>query len=265
MTAHHSPAGVPVRGRIRRSSLAMTGLSCLAVTAMALQPAAAQSRITNVRVFASNGTFTVPANVTTLTAVLIGPGGGGGAGGRGAGGFTGGGGGGGAGGPRLGCVLTVTPGQSLTIRPGEGGEGGTTTLLGATPGGLGEPASITVDTEILPRAIAAPPGGGLGGGPATSPVLGLPGRAGTGGPSGTGAAEQLSLCQGTGRTLTPGADGSRGTDGGTGGAGGTGGRPATLFCPLDSGNGGTGGNGGTSAGTDGNDGSSGCISLTYNT
>jgi microcystin-dependent protein len=75
-------------------------------------------------------TWTVPANVTSISIFVIG----GGGGGSGSYYYWGGGSGGGAGGYVL-AMLNVTPGQQLTINVGAGGAGSTTLGVGAVDGG----------------------------------------------------------------------------------------------------------------------------------
>ena len=70
------------------------------------------------RVFANTGTFTVPANVTTIDYLIVA---GGGSGGQDGGGRDVACGGGGAGGVLTGASYPVTPGQTFTITVGAGG------------------------------------------------------------------------------------------------------------------------------------------------
>jgi hypothetical protein len=72
--------------------------------------------------FTSNGSFIVPPDINSVTAVVI-SGGGGGAGMSGGCGDTAGGGGGGSGGRDV-QVLTVTPGQNMSVTVGNGGLAG---------------------------------------------------------------------------------------------------------------------------------------------
>jgi hypothetical protein len=74
-------------------------------------------------------TFTVPANVTKLSWLVVGGGGGGG----GAGSSNGGGGGGGSGGISIG-TSSVTPGQQLSVVVGAGGAGGAMDTAGSAGG-----------------------------------------------------------------------------------------------------------------------------------
>lgn len=177
------------------------------------------------QVFTSSGTFTVPAGVTQVSAVVVG-GGGGGAGSDGDRdeGNTGGGGGGLAYG-----TFTVTPGESLTVTVGaagaaggagdDGGAGGSTTIArGVTTllnGGGGQGG--------LERSTAARAGGASGG---TERDGG-----GTGGSSGS-ATDDNSGSGGGGAAGYSGNGGAGGSNGGSGsagaGGGGAGGNSATT-------------------------------------
>jgi hypothetical protein len=95
--------------------------------------------------------FVVPAGISKLLVEAYGGGGGGGNGGLAAVG-----GGGGAGAYARG-VITVTPGDTLTITVGSGGAGSSSVAGGS--GGNGEPTEIADGQTILVSA-----GGGLGGG-----------------------------------------------------------------------------------------------------
>ena len=177
------------------------------------------------QVFTSSGTFTVPAGVTQVSAVVVG-GGGGGAGSDGDRneGNTGGGGGGLAYG-----TFAVTAGESLTVTVGaagaaggegdDGGAGGTTTIArGATTllsGGGGQGG--------LERSTGARAGGASGG---TERDGG-----GTGGSSGS-ATDDNSGSGGGGAAGYSGNGGAGGSNGGSGsagsGGGGAGGNSATT-------------------------------------
>lgn len=137
---------------------------------------------TNVSVFTSPGTFTVPTGINVVHALIIGGGGGGGAGatrfvppGPPADSPTPGfnipytGGGGGLGGAVYKESISVTPGASLTITRGTGGAGSN-----STTGGAGNASSLVVG----PSTYQA--NGGAGGGVATTNVNGTPGSPGTG-------------------------------------------------------------------------------------
>ena len=107
--------------------------------------------------FTSNTTFTVPSGVTSLTVAVTGAGGGGG-------GYTQyhtymKGGGGGAGGYVKG-IISVTPGQKLSIVVGKAGSGGGHSGETGLPGGAGGASSIS--------GYATCNGGGAGSGNAGS-------------------------------------------------------------------------------------------------
>ena len=203
-------------------------------------------------VFTSNGTFTVPAGVTQVSAVVIG---GGGGGGNNAGSFfaqnTGA--GGGAGGLSYG-TFSVTPGETLTVNVGSGGGAGSsggsssivrssTTLLQGSGGGSGGTNSSngsgggSSGTERDGGGDGGAGGDGSTGLFTTSPDGGGAGG-GAGGYSGNGGAG--------------GGDGGSGS-GGSGGSGGGGGAGSTN----DDGGGGGGGVGLLGEGSNGSAGSSG--------
>ena len=165
--------------------------------------------------FTSNGTFTVPVDVTKISAVLIG---GGGAGGGGGG--TGGGQGGGGGGLRYINDFAVTAGQVFSVIVGTGGAGG------SGNGGNGE------DSQIVGIATAY---GGRGGSTYSATVIGI---------GGTGTATTTTIGGGTGGaggkpTLQQGAGG--GGAAGYIGAGGTGGGDGAFDGASGSGGGAGGG------------------------
>jgi len=181
----------------------------------------------NMRSFATSGTFTwnVPPNVYLIEVIVAGGGGGGSGGGGGGdeGGVGGGPGGAGAGSDALSGVggnggvvsayLAVSAGETLTIAVGGGGGGD------SNGGGGGGSSNVSVDGAL--QIIA---GGGGGGG--------VTGNGGDGAGSGS-----------------TGADGGNGTDasgnsaGGNGGGGGVGGTNAFDSSPGGNGSGGPGGMG----------------------
>ncbi len=185
---------------------------------------------------AGNDTFTVPAGITSITVKSWGAGGGGGGAGRSSSGADGGGGG------YSTSVLSVTPGETLTVSVGGGGNGGVgTNNSGAGGGGGGYSAILRGSTPLL---VAAGGGGGGGGGYNSGNTGGSAG--GGGGMSGIAGG---------------GGGGSGGTQG-TGGSGGSGGSNSgssgSYLLGGDGGDGrssqgGDGGasNGGTTGGGDG--------------
>ena len=175
--------------------------------------------------FTTSGTFTVPANVTQVSAVVVG-GGGGGAGSDGDRneGNTGGGGGGLAYG-----TFAVTAGESLTVTIGNAGAAGGE----GDDGGSGGPTTIARGATVLLSG-----GGGQGGQErsTTSRAGGASGGTerdggGTGGSSGS-ATDDNSGSGGGGAAGYSGNGGAGGTNGGSGsagsGGGGAGGNSATT-------------------------------------
>ncbi len=201
-------------------------------------PAGAPGGLNGMQLFTSNGTFTVPANVTGVIAELIG-GGGGGAGGctyLGEG-ISGGSAGGGA---YTKAFLNVTPGATYSITVGPAGTGGSTAGSG-TGGGttsLQDPTSTTI-------AFA---NGGSGGSGGQSNCLSASGGAG-----GSNAGN-------TALFASPGNNGQTGIVGGLDVAGPTGGN-GVAFVPngVAFGQGGSGGEPSSS----GSPGSPGAVLLTY--
>ncbi len=128
--------------------------------------------------FTSSGTFTVPAGVTTLRVDAYGAGGGGGGGDpEGTEDQYGGVGGGGA---YNAGVITVSPGEVLTITIGKGGAGG----LSGNPGGAGAAGGAT---KILnaSKVVVFSANGGKGGQGETSTSDGTPGAGGAAGTFGS--------------------------------------------------------------------------------
>jgi len=191
----------------------------------------------------TNGSFTVPAGVTTIYVSGCGGGGGGGGSGTTSSSSSGGGGGGGAGESALRSQFAVTPGQVLAISigaggssgaiSGSGGSGGTTTLgailtLGAGLGG--SPGSVSASGAIGGAGGLGFPGGATGadatnngngggyGGPGGSSLFGVGGRIikGNGGSATAGAAAAYFGSGGSG------SGGINGNQTGTGAAGGVG-------------------------------------------
>lgn len=145
-----------------------------------------------------NGTFTPPANVTSIRYLVVG--GGGGGGGLNNGGNAGGGGGGGAGGVRQGNSLVVAPGTTYAITVGAGGVAG---VGGSSQGGTGDNSSI--------GALVTANGGGGGASRGISDN-GVNGASGGGG--------RINGNGGSGSTGQGFAGGSGDADGGSGGGGG---------------------------------------------
>lgn len=159
--------------------------------------------------FTSNGTFTVPSNVSTIYVSAVAGGGGGGGSGSANSGVAGGAGGGGAGQFVIKQAYTVTPGGTISITIGSGGTSGAAAGSGGGAGGDGGAGGNTVVGSL----VTLSGGGGGSHGNGTS-GFGAGGPGGAGNPNG---------CYG--------ADGQAGAFGGAGagcpyGEGGFGGRGA---------------------------------------
>jgi hypothetical protein len=113
--------------------------------------------LSGMQLFTSNGTFTVPANITGLLVELIGAGGGGGSGCSGNGDF--GYGGGGGGGAYTKTFLSVTAGANYNVKVGAGGTGG---YVGDT--GYGSNGNNTTITDSNGNVLAFANGGSGGNG-----------------------------------------------------------------------------------------------------
>jgi len=181
-----------------------------------------------------SNTFTVPAGVTKISAVLIGGGGAGGGGSPGTPSGTGngaGGQGGGGGGLRYVNDFAVTPGQTLTVVVGAGGVGGTGN------GGNGEDSSITGIATAF---------GGTGGLESNTGIPVGAGGSGSGGQGGAtgGSGGTATLTTGAGGGGAAGYSGNGGTGGNgsvsNGGVAGSGGGAGGGAAPTASGSGGGG-------------------------
>ena len=180
--------------------------------------------------FLSTGTsnFTVPDNVTVMSAVVVGAGGGGS--------YTQTqvypGGGGGGGGLAYG-TFSVTPGEQLTIVIGSGGAGGTFGFDSSTRGKAGGDSQIKRGSTILLQGS-----GGSGGGPTGFQV----GTGGAGGGS-TGTVREAGGTGGAGGS--PSNYGNGGGGGGAAGYTGNGGAGSNSGSSGATGSGGGGGGGGS--------------------
>jgi hypothetical protein len=179
------------------------------------------------QVFTANGTFTVPAGVTQVSAVVVGGGGGGGDATAddepGAGG--------GGGGLSYG-TFTVTSGESLTVTVGAGGNNGGTGGTGGT-------------TSIARGATTLLSGGGGSGGSSTD---GVSAGGGNGGSSG-GTERDGGGTGGNGGSTSDSTTGAGGGGGAAGysGNGGAGSNRGANNATAGAGGGGGGGGGGTSS------------------
>lgn len=249
----HAVSRRPARASFR----ALGAAALLAATVVGVsevrtaKPAAAAS---GSQTFTSNGTFTVPAGVTELSIEINGAGGGDGGGdsayGNASGGM----------GTNITGMLSVTPGEVLTIRlgspgthggsrhnPGSGGSaylgagggGGTGSLTGGAGGGGGGASGIWSGSDRLALA-----GGGGGGGGA--PLLATGGYGGSnGGNGGQGGAGGGSGGQGQNPNFSSGRAGTdAGSSSSSGGGGGGGGGYDGGYGGEGGGNTGKGGGGG---------------------
>jgi hypothetical protein len=107
------------------------------------------------QIFTSNGTFTIPAAVTTVEVTVVGGGGGGGGATNAAPGL-----GGTAGGASIKLFSGLTPGGTLVVTVGTGGSGG---AAGANNGGNGTSSSLVSGTQIISTITAQGGHGGTGG------------------------------------------------------------------------------------------------------
>jgi len=202
-------------------------------------------------IFTSSGSWTAPAGVTKVHAILrpgAGGGGGGAAGGIGFVGVTGGGGGGGRGGGGGGAAqlirawLNVVPGTVYTITVGAGGTAGVGSAT--TTGGSAGNGGISSFGTLVSVGRTATPIGGSGG------TGGAVGNAGTLAAGGTGGAGAGAIGVGFGNAIDlPTAASSGGAGGATGNGTGAGNSTATVPTIYAMSNaGGNGGAAGTGAG-----------------
>jgi hypothetical protein len=164
---------------------------------------------TQVVVYNSSGTWTVPTGVTSVQVLVVAGGGGGG----GAGTIYFDGGGGGAGGVVYNASYPVTPGEVITVTVGAGGGGGSGDNRGANGGN-----SVFGNSSYAPL-ITATGGGGGGGGTCGGQGVGADGG------SGGGGAAPSAGCN-AGSTTGQGNNGGKGNgccNDGAGGGGGYGG------------------------------------------
>jgi hypothetical protein len=190
-------------------------------------------RVPAVATFLDSGTWTCPAGVTSVQALVVAGGGGGGATPNGSSG----GGGGGAGGLVYSSSIPVTPGATYSVVVGQGGVGGAQ-ASGLYVGGDGKNSSFTNivayggggggQANNNPLAVGRPGGSGGGGGATYGATVFSPGPVGGAGTYGQGNA---------GGTAYNSTDVAGQGSGGGGGAGGAGGSGATLYTAGAGGNG----------------------------
>lgn len=186
----------------------------------------------NKQTFSSNGTFTIPANVTSVKVTIVAAGGAGG----GATTTAGSGGGGMGGGWAIKYLSGLTPGNTIAVTVGTGGTG-----VANNTGNTGGNSSIASGTQTITTVtalggaggfitgIAAPtnPGlstnGDINGAPSYGQIASFTNSGGTGGPSyfGGGGTQGGAGAGGAGNAPGSGGGGAGGTAGGTvaGGAG----------------------------------------------
>ena len=183
--------------------------------------------------FNADGTFSVPTGITSVDVLIVGGGGGGGAGA---------GGGGGAGGLVYMPGTPVSPGGTISVTVGCGGQG-SGSAIGPRPAANNIPGTSGQDS-VFGQLTAK--GGGGGGGRYPAPQSG-PG-AGQSGGSGAGGGSNAQSSGGPGATTQPTQPGNSGAYG----FGGQGGQGSTNITPVQGytmkggggGGGGAGGNGG---------------------
>jgi len=112
------------------SIVAGTGISISGGTGAVTVTASGGGGFSNMQVFTSSGTFTVPAGITKVKATVVGGGGGGSALSGGAAG---------AGGTAIEIISGLTPGGTVAVTVGGGGAGGST---GGSAGGTGGTSSF---------------------------------------------------------------------------------------------------------------------------
>lgn len=194
------------------------------------------SRTFTITSFTSSGTFAVPSGTTSISEVLVVGGGAGGAEQHG--------GGGGAGGLIYMPAYPVTPGGTLTVTVGSGGDGGATGSPRGCAGADGQDSVFGApgDPGKHPSGDVLTAKGG-GGGATYQGGAGYPGGSGGGGngQSGPGAAGTATQPTQPGDSGAYGFGSNGGTGAGTQGAGGGGGGAGAVGSNAS---GGTGGNGG---------------------
>jgi hypothetical protein len=145
---------------------------------------------TGIQTFTTSGTFTIPANVTSVKVTVVGGGGAGGSSSENGAGYSNGAAGGGGGGAAINYLTSLTPGNTLTV----------------TVGGAGGTSSVASGTQTISTVSAT---GGATGGASSN------GSGGVGGAGGVGSGGSINL---------------RGSSGGTvGGVGFSGGGGSSIF------------------------------------
>jgi hypothetical protein len=169
------------------------------------------------QVFTSGGTFTIPANVTSVKVTAVGGGGGGGGATDPGSSITNYGGGGGGGGNCISLLTNLIPGNTLSITIGSGGAAGNN---GGGAGGSGSASTVASGTQTITTITA---GGGAGG---------SSGSGGVGGTATNGTfniAGQVGSFSTGGNTLFGFGSGTQGVAGGLYGGGGRAGTATNNF------------------------------------
>jgi hypothetical protein len=199
--------------------------------------------ITNyLKIFATTGTWTCPAGVTSVTVEAWGGGGGGGGGGAAACGY-----GGGGGAYSKTNAISVTPGNNYTVTVGIAGTAGAST---PTDGGTGGDSGFSDNSQILAKGGSGGQygGGSIGVGIGGASASGVGDIKTSGGNGGTGYAGSVYAGGGggSGGDTTSGGNGGNGTasvNGALGAAGTTNGAKGGAGSAAGSSPGGAGGGG----------------------
>jgi hypothetical protein len=204
--------------------------------------------LSGTQTFTTNGTFTIPSNITTVKVTVIGGGGGGGSG-YATGGSNAGGGGGGAGGNLVKYLTGLTAGNTLTVTVGAAGAFGNN-----GNGGNGGTSSVASGTQTITTLTA---NGGSGGNKTT----------GVGGTGGTALNGGINIQGQTGGFQTVGSTGNGGTGGssifGFGGVGSNSSSATGVSAVGYGAGGGGGGADGFSSTSNGGSGSQGIVIFEY--
>ncbi|MDQ0585493.1 glycine-rich domain-containing protein [Streptomyces rishiriensis] len=238
-----------------RTRVGIVGLMAMAGVLQSFATAAPAHAL-ETRTYSTPGSYTItlPSDVTYVAVSLTGGGGGIGSGPAFGDGTVQPGGGGGGGGANSSCVLTVKPGDGITITVAAGGAGGAASGLDrdGAPGGN---SAVTVNNTAGGSAAQSGAGGHHSGNA-------FPGTQGAGGDRG------MSWCVGSFSNLYTGQAGAAANADTR--AGGTGGAPGAVppsSCGAGAGSGGAGGSGSANGlahqHTESLPGANGCVVLTY--
>lgn len=211
--------------------------------------------------FTTNGSFFVPAGVTTVKAEVWG--GGGAGGGVDGGSSTRAGGGGGGGGFSQANNVAVTPGTTISVTVGQGGSGSN-----GNNGGNGQSSTFGSAVPVTAaggsggsRGASSPTNGSGGAGGSGATFNGGSGANASGGNSGGGGGGAGSLANGSNASGTSGGDGGSGS-GGDGANGRS--NSGNGFSGSTYGGGGSGGRSSNNTDRSGGAGAAGAVRLTFN-